>query len=85
MDTTTLRVSRRLHDRLTQRARAADTTLAGAIENALDVAEREEFWTQAAATMGSADARTALSADAASIRGTLRDGLDPSETWDDVW
>lgn len=85
MNSTTVRLSRQLHDRLSHRARAADTTLAGVIEQALDVAEREEFWAHAAATMGAVDARTALRSDASALAGSLKDGLDPNETWDDVW
>ena len=85
MDSTTIRLSRQLHDRLARRAKAAGTTLAGVIERALDDEERSQFWSQAAATMGSAQARRTMQADAAAMNGTLRDGLDPAETWDDVW
>lgn len=85
MSTTTIRLSRQLHERLARRAEAENTTLAGAIDHALDVAEREEFWLRASSTMGSAEGHTAVRADAANLGGSLQDGLDPNETWDDVW
>jgi predicted transcriptional regulator len=85
MSSTTVRLSRELHERLTRRAKAEHTTLAGAIERALDVQERGEFWARAATTMGSADAQRVAQAESARLAGTLRDGLDPGETWDDVW
>jgi predicted transcriptional regulator len=85
MSTTTVRLSRQLHDRLSLRARAGHTTLAGVIEQALDVAEREEFWSRAAATMGSAAGKADLRTDSSALSGSLKDGLDPDETWDDVW
>ena len=59
--------------------------MAGAIEQALDVAEREEFWAQAAATMASAGGQGGSSNRVDDLPGTLRDGLDPNETWEDVW
>jgi hypothetical protein len=85
MDTTTLRVSRRLHDRLSQRAKARGTTLSGAIEQALDLAERQEFWAQAAATMASAGGPGGSASRVDDFPATLRDGLDLNETWNDVW
>lgn len=85
MNSTTIRLSRELHERLTCRAKAQHTTLAGAIERALDVQEREEFWARAATTMGSADAPRAVQAESARLAGTLKDGLDPGETWGDIW
>ena len=85
MGSTTVRLSRELHERLARRARADQTTLAGAIERALDVQEREEFWSRAAATMGSAEVQRRERAEAQQLSGTLKDGLDPDETWDDVW
>jgi hypothetical protein len=34
--------------------------------------------------MGSAAARTAIRVDTEALSGTLKDGLDPDERWDDV-
>ena len=85
MESTTIRLSRQLHERLARRAKAEHTTLAGAIEHALDAEEAAEFWSRAAATMGSPDAQRAARTESDDLSGTLRDGLDPAETWDDVW
>ena len=82
---TTIRVTRQLHDRLTHRAESAGTTLAGAIELALDAEEQAEFWEQVAARMGSPEARASLAADAVAFSGTLKDGLEPDESWNDEW
>lgn len=41
---TTIKVSAALHSRLARRAHQAGTTLAGALEQALDAAEAQEFW-----------------------------------------
>jgi predicted DNA-binding protein len=83
--TTTIRLSRELHQRLARRAKAEHMTLAGAIERALDVQDREEFWARASATMGSTGVQQREGAEAEQLAGTLKDGLDPGETWDDVW
>ncbi|MGL4174965.1 MAG: hypothetical protein ACRCSN_02720 [Dermatophilaceae bacterium] len=85
MPSTTIRLSRQLHERLAQRAKADHLTLAGAIERALDVEENAEFWSRAAETMGSADSRPMTPAVSSDLAGTLKDGLDPDESWDDVW
>jgi predicted transcriptional regulator len=85
VSSTTVRLSRQLHERLARRAEAEHTTLAGVIEHALDVQEREEFWAQAAITLGSAEAHQVAQAESVRMAGTLRDGLDLGETWDDVW
>lgn len=42
--TTTIKVPRTLRDRLAVRAREGHTTLAGALERALDESEEREFW-----------------------------------------
>lgn len=80
MATTTIRVPRELHERLARRAASEGTTLAGAIQHALDVEERADFWERAQATMGTPE----LLADARDLAGSLTDGLDPDERWDDV-
>ena len=85
MESTTIRLSRQLHERLARRAEAEHTTLAGAIEHALDAEETAEFWARAAATMGSPNALHAARSESHDLSGTLRDGLDPTESWDEVW
>jgi predicted transcriptional regulator len=84
MASTTIRVSRRLHDRLTKRAAGRHTTLAEAIEHALDAEERTEFWANVEATMGTAQAQATIRVDTEALSRTLKDGLDPDERWDDV-
>ncbi|PSK98297.1 hypothetical protein CLV30_12083 [Haloactinopolyspora alba] len=84
MSTTTIRVPRELHDRLTRHATDEGTTLAGAIERALDAEEDAAFWDEARATMGATLAQTTLRGDTEALSGTLTDGLDPDENWDDV-
>lgn len=44
MTSTTVKVPRRLRDRLAERARIEGTTLAGAIESALDASDEQRFW-----------------------------------------
>lgn len=41
---TTIKVPRSLRDRLAARAQRENTTLAGALEHALDETEEHEFW-----------------------------------------
>jgi hypothetical protein len=82
MPSTTIRLSRELHARLARRASADHLTLAGAIERALDVEDNAEFWSRVAEVMGAADNRPPASGQ---LTGTLKDGLDPDESWDDVW
>lgn len=84
MATTTIRLSRELHDRIADRASRRGGTLAAAIERALDVEDRAEFWAQMEATMGTPEARETARNDQAVLAGAMRDGLDPDERWDDV-
>lgn len=84
MATTTIRVSRALHERLAKHAAARNVSLAAAIEQALDAEEDASFWAEAQATMGTPQALTSIRKDTAELGGTLRDGLDPDERWDDV-
>lgn len=44
MPSTTIKVPRELRDRLAVRAQAQQTTLAGAIERALDASDEQRFW-----------------------------------------
>lgn len=66
---TTIKVPRHLRDRLATRARATHTTLAGALEQALDAADEQEFWAAVRASNAPAD-RDPLASVA------LRDNLD---------
>jgi predicted transcriptional regulator len=80
MPSTTIKVSVELRDRLAALAARDNTTLAGAIARSLDTAETAAFWADIARTMGG----TAAS-DIDQFSGSLSDGLDPEESWDDVW
>jgi predicted transcriptional regulator len=82
MSSTTIKVPVELRDRLAELARRDQTTLAGAIARSLDAAETAAFWAAVAATMSGG---SAASADAEQFGGSLSDGLDPDESWDDVW
>jgi len=82
---TTIKVPVELRDRLAALAIREKTTLAGAITRALDAAESDAFWADVASTMGTPDAGSPASSDAEQLSGSLTDGLDPDETWDDVW
>jgi predicted transcriptional regulator len=79
---TTIKVPAELHDRLALLARREHTTLAGAIERSLDRADAAAFWEEMRVTMGAEQA--GLSGDARRLAGTLADGLDPDEDWNDV-
>jgi predicted transcriptional regulator len=85
MANTTIKVPVELRDRLAALADRDHTTLAEAIRRSLDAAEDAAFWSDVANTMGKQAATGALRADAEEVRGSLRDGLDPTESWDDVW
>ncbi len=85
MSTTTIRVSKELHQRIAQHAHDEQTTLAGAIERAFDAGDRARFWADAAVTMDSTSSRRALLAENEVLAGTLADGLEPAESWDGVW
>jgi hypothetical protein len=85
MSTTTIKVPVELRDRLAALANREHTTLAGAIERSLDAAESAAFWSAVASTMGGRDAQRRIAADTERFEGSLADGLDPDESWDDVW
>lgn len=80
MTTTTIKVPTELRDRLAELARREHTTLAGAIARSLDAAEDAAFWTAVTETMGGSGPQR----EAERFSGTLSDGLDPDEIWDDV-
>lgn len=69
-----------LRDRLAAIAGRDHTTLAGAITRSLDAAESAEFWADVARTMGEGN----VGKQAEQLAGSLSDGLDPDESWDDV-
>jgi hypothetical protein len=81
MPMTTIKVPVELRDRLAELARREHTSMADAVARALDSAEDAAFWSEVAATMG--PQRPSL--DAERVAGSLTDGLDPDESWDDVW
>lgn len=82
---TTIKVPVELRDRLAALASREHTTLAGAIAQSLDAAESAAFWADVARTMGPPDAGSPASSDVEQLSGSLIDGLDPRESWDDVW
>ena len=85
MPSTTIKVPVELRDRLAALATRENTTLAGAIAQSLDAAESAAFWADVARTMGPPNAGSGVSSDVEQLSGSLTDGLDPEETWDDVW
>lgn len=80
---TTIKVPAELRDRLAERARKEHTTLAGAIEHTLNVAEAAAFWDEVRATMGTDEAQRAIDRDAETMSGASSDGLEP-EDWSDI-
>jgi predicted transcriptional regulator len=74
---TTIKVPTALRDRLTTIAKRDNTTLAGAIEQSLEVAEEVAFWNDVRATM---PVHTTGMDD---YDGTLADGLE-LEDWSDL-
>jgi F420-dependent methylenetetrahydromethanopterin dehydrogenase len=85
MASTTIKVPVELRDRLAVLASRQNTTLAGAIAQSLDAAESAAFWADVAKTMSTTGAGAPLSSEIQQLSGSLTDGLDPEETWDDVW
>jgi len=76
----TVKVESALHSRLVHRAAAEGTTIGGVITRSLDVLEESEFWAEVERTMTADRVRAA----AEEFSGTLTDGLDMDETWEDV-
>jgi hypothetical protein len=85
MPSTTIKVPVELRDRLASLASRESTTLAGAIARSLDAADTAAFWADVGRTMGASDAGSAASSDVEQLSGSLTAGLDPDETWEDVW
>jgi predicted transcriptional regulator len=79
-DATTIRVPRRLRERIAERARQDHTTHAKVIEAALDQADRAAFWAKVRRTMTTSEARTELVAEAEALHNV--DGLE-AEDWSD--
>jgi len=65
---------------LVRLANAEGLTIGGVISRSLDVLEESEFW----AAVDRAMPTGSLRASAEGLAGTLTDGLDPAETWEDV-
>ncbi|HEU0239707.1 MAG TPA: hypothetical protein VFR11_10580 [Micromonosporaceae bacterium] len=84
MPATTIKVPSELRDRLAAVAKREHTTLAGAIARSLDAAEEAAFWSDVAARMDS-ERGASRASDVSVLDATLTDGLDPNETWDDIW
>lgn len=70
---TTVKVPRALRDRLAQRARTSHTTLAGALEQALDATEEQEFWAAVRTSNAQADVDPLASV---ALRDNLADDAD---------
>lgn len=93
MASTTIKVPVELRDRLAALAEREDTTLAGAITRSLDAAEEAAFWASVSETLGASyvagqgrvDVHLESRVSAEALSGDLTDGLDPEESWDDVW
>ena len=85
MPSTTIKVPVELRDRLAALARRDNTSLAGAITASLDSAESAAFWTDVVRTMSTTGVGSPIAFDVEQLSGSLADGLDPDESWDDVW
>lgn len=85
MTATTIKVPRELRDRIALRASAQKTTLAGAIERALDDSDEQRFWADVRreheALSGAERARYARSG----TRDDLRDADDDKLSENDGW
>ena len=76
----TVKITDELHSRLASLAHSEGTTIGGVIGRSLDALEESEFWAAVERTM----AVDTLRAASEEYAGTLADGLDPDETWEDV-
>gem|GEM_PF-1723191 len=81
MPSTTIKVPVELHRRLAARATEGGTTLAAVVEKGLDQLEEAEFWRSMERTMPKAP----VAEDRAILESTLKDGLDATESWEDLW
>jgi len=76
----TVKVTDDLHGRLTRLAASEGLTIGGVISRSLDAWADSQFWAAVERTMTPSSLQTS----AQQMAGTLRDGLDPDETWDDI-
>ena len=76
----TVKVASDVHSRLVHLASERGTTIGSVISRSLDVLEESEFWAAVEHTMVATRAPT----QADEFAGTLMDGLDPAETWEDI-
>lgn len=81
---TSIRVSRELHERLNKRAKHHHASLAEVIERALDAEDDSRFWDAVQATMTGGGPRASLRSESERSSGTLKDGLVADEHWDDI-
>jgi hypothetical protein len=81
---TSIRVSKELHERLVERAHAQHVSLSDVIQQALDAQEDTAFWSAVRSTMGNRGPRASLESEVERAAPALKDGLDPDERWDDV-
>lgn len=83
---TTIKVSRELRDRIAERAHADHVSLAAAISHALDLADRQEFWSATATEHAalSESERAAYRSDA-TLGDDLADADDDAVTAADAW
>jgi predicted transcriptional regulator len=77
---TTIKVPTELRDRISKIARSQHTTMAGAVEWAIERAETEQFWAEVRATMTTPEARADILRETEELGGTIGDGLEP-EDW----
>lgn len=83
---TTIKVPRRLRDRISERARREHVTLAVAIEHALDEAEELEFWSDVRrhhSTLTDENRQERVPAHA--LRDNLDDAGDDALSDEDAW
>ena len=84
-DTTTVRISRKTHDRLRALAARTGEQLAEVLDRAVEQEERQQFWRQFHEAVERLRANpeqwAAYRAESAELDGTLMDGLNPDEDW----
>lgn len=83
---TTIKVPRALHERIAERARREQVTLATAIEHALDEADERSFWLAVRAEHASlSDEERAAYASSGTLRDDLADSDDDALTAGHGW
>jgi predicted transcriptional regulator len=80
MQSTTIKVPKKLHDRLAQMAKQKETTMAAVIEEALDIADKTIFWEQVEKTM----TPEAVGKQAELYNQSFAELLEPDEDWSDL-